>query len=110
MGFDLLITEFDVNDRDLPADVVVRDRAVADHARAYLDLMLSYPRLGDILAWGMSDLHSWLQNNTRRPDGLAKRPCPYDADFRPKPLRTVIAESLRGAVPHRPAERRRADA
>jgi len=98
MEFDLLITEFDVNDRDLPADAAVRDRAVADHARAYLDLMLSYDRLGDILAWGMTDRYSWLQNNTRREDGLAKRPCPYDADFRPKPLRAAIAESLRNAA------------
>jgi endo-1,4-beta-xylanase len=104
MGFDLLITEFDVNDRNHPADAAVRDRQVADHARAYLDLMLSYPRVGDILAWGMSDGYSWLQNNTRRPDGLAKRPCPYDADFRPKPLRAAIAQSLREAVPHRAAE------
>ena len=98
MGFDLLITEFDVNDRDLPADFAARDRAVADHAGAYLDLMLSYDRLGDILAWGMSDRYSWLQNITPRADGLAKRCCPYDADFRPKPLRAAIAASLRNAA------------
>ena len=34
MGYKLLITEFDVNDRGLPADIAVRDRAVADYARA----------------------------------------------------------------------------
>lgn len=97
MGYELVITELDVNDRDLPADVAVRDRLVADHARRYLDLMLSYPQLGHILAWGLCDRYSWLQGNTRRPDGLAKRCTPYDADFRPKPLRAAIAESLREA-------------
>jgi endo-1,4-beta-xylanase len=63
--------------------------------------MLSYNQLGDILVWGMSDRYSWLQRNTPRADGLAKRPCPYDADFQPKPLREAIAAALRGATPHR---------
>jgi endo-1,4-beta-xylanase len=101
MGYQLLITEFDVHDRGLPADIATRDRAVADYARGYLDLMLSYGQLGDILAWGMSDRYSWLQQRTPRPDGLPKRPCPYDAEFRPKPLREAIAGALRGAPPHR---------
>ena len=94
MGYGLLITEFDVHDRGLPADIALRDGAVAEHARAYLDLMLSYPQLGDILAWGMSDRYSWLQQRTPRADGLPKRPCPYDAEFRSKPLRTAIADAL----------------
>ena len=97
MGYALLITEFDVHDRGLPADIAVRDRAVADYARAYLDLMLSYHQLGDILVWGMCDRYSWLQNRTPRADGLPKRPCPYDSEFRPKPLRGAIADALNGA-------------
>ena len=97
MGYDLVITEFDVHDKGLPADIPSRDRAVADFARAYLDLMLSYDELGDILAWGMTDRYSWLQGRWPRPDRLPKRPCPYDADFRPKPLREAIAGALRGA-------------
>lgn len=101
MGYDLLITEFDVHDKGLPADIPTRDRAIAEHARAYLDLMLSYPQMGDILAWGMCDRYSWLQERWLRPDRLPKRPCPYDADFRPKPLREAIAGALRGATAHR---------
>ena len=69
-GLRLLITEFDVNDKGLPADIAVRDRIVADYARAYLDLMLSYPQLGDILAWGMVDRYSWLQGRSPRADAL----------------------------------------
>ena len=40
MGFKLVITEFDVNDRMAPTNAGVRDRMVADYGRAYLDLML----------------------------------------------------------------------
>jgi endo-1,4-beta-xylanase len=101
MGYGLIITEFDVNDRTINGDFAARDQAVADYGRAYLDLMLSYRQLGDILAWGMCDRYSWLQRNTPRADGLPKRPCPYDADFRPKRLRDAIAAALRGATPHR---------
>lgn len=103
MGYDLIITEFDVHDRGIAGDFAARDRAVADYARAWLDLMLSYPQLGDILAWGMCDRYSWLQQRPPRADGLPKRCCPYDADFRPKPLREAIAAALRGATSRHPA-------
>lgn len=104
MGYELVITEFDVHDKGLPADIYVRDRAVADYARAYLDLMLSYPQLGDVLVWGLSDRYSWLQNLWLRPDRLPKRPTPYDAEFRPKLLRSAIADALRNAAPRRRAK------
>jgi endo-1,4-beta-xylanase len=99
MGFDLVITEFDVNDRRLPADIAVRDAGVAAAARDYLDLTLSYPRLRDVLMWGMSDNISWLQtwHEAPRKDGVPMRPCPYDAQLRAKPLREAIAAALRAA-------------
>ena len=99
MGLDIVISEFDVHDRNLPADIPSRDRAVADLARRYLDLMLSYPQTKDVLAWGMADSHSWLQGNWPRADGVAKRPTPYDADFRAKPLRDAIADAFIAAPP-----------
>jgi endo-1,4-beta-xylanase len=98
MGYDLLITEFDVNDQALPADIEARDRSVADYAKAYFDVMLSYKQLKDILAWGMCDSYSWLQQfQPLRTDGQAKRPCPYDAQFAPKPLYNAIASAFKGA-------------
>ena len=100
MGYQLLITEFDVNDRGIQGDIAQRDRAVADYARAYLDLMLSYPQLGDVLAWGMTDDRSWLQERPPRADARPKRPCPYGGDYRPKPLRTAIAAAFAGARTH----------
>ena len=98
MGYDVLITEFDVNDQRLIADVQKRDRAVAQYARNYLDLMFTYPRLKDVLVWGMCDGASWLQHfDPLRVDGLPKRPCPYDSNFRPKPLRGAIAAAFEAA-------------
>jgi len=98
LNYDILITEFDVNDRNLPADIGTRDRAVADYAGAYLDVMFRYPRLKDVLVWGMCDSSSWLQHfKPLRADGQAKRPCPYDANFAPKPLRDTIAASFAAA-------------
>lgn len=94
MGYELVITEFDVNDKMAPDDVAVRDSMVADYAKAYLDIMLSYPQLRDILAWGMVDRYSWLTDFDPRADKSIKRGTPYDARFRPKPLRDAIAASF----------------
>lgn len=94
MGYRLLITEFDVKDKALPADIAVRDAKVADYARRYFDVMLDYGRhLDDILAWGMVDRFNWLNGfaPARRSDGLEVRGTPYDSDYRAKPLRNAIA-------------------
>ena len=97
LDLDLLITEFDVNDRRLPGDVAQRDAGVAALARDYLDVTLSYPRLRDFLLWGMADNVSWLQTwrEAPRTDGLPMRPTPFDAQLRAKPLRGAIADALR---------------
>jgi endo-1,4-beta-xylanase len=100
MGYKLVITEFDVNDRVAPGDIAIRDRMVADYAKAYLDVMLSYPQLGDILCWGMTDRYSWLGGFDPRADKLLKRGLPYDASFRAKPLRAAMAAAFAGASRH----------
>jgi len=100
MGLKLLVTEMDVNDKLLPGDIPSRDRAVADYARAFLDVMLSYPQLDTVLFWGLADQYSWLQGLTPRPDGLPKRCLPYGADYAPKLLRAAVATAL-GAAPSR---------
>ena len=97
MGYKLLITEFDVNDRKAPDDVAVRDRMVADYAKAYLDVMFDYPQLGDLLCWGMVDRYSWLTGFDPRPDRSIKRGTPYDMNFQPKPLRGAIAAAFDSA-------------
>lgn len=97
MGLDLVITEFDVNDRYLPAPIATRDADVAALGRAYLDMMLSYKQLRYVMAWGLVDKYSWLQETTARKDGLPKRSTPYDDNFQPKLLRNAIADAFRAA-------------
>lgn len=97
MKLDLLVTELDVNDRSFSGDPAKRDAEAAAYAKDYLDLTLSFRQMRDVLAWGMVDPFSWLNGRAPRADGLPRRPCPYDGDYRPKPLREAIAASLRGA-------------
>jgi len=97
MGYDLLITEFDVNDKDLPTDPPTRDTQVAAAARGYLDLMLSYEQLDQMLCWGMVDKFSWLQNFSKRADKTPQRATPYDDNYQPKALRDAIAAAFESA-------------
>lgn len=100
MGYRLLITEFDVKDKALPADIAVRDEKVADFARRYFDLMFDYaPRLDDMLAWGMVDRFNWLQGfePAKRADGLEVRGTPYDSQYRAKSLRSALATVMNAA-------------
>jgi endo-1,4-beta-xylanase len=98
MGYKLLITEFDVKDKALPGDIATRDAKVADYTRRYFDVMLDYSELGDVLAWGMVDRFSWLQGFAARDDGLEVRCCPYDSNYRPKPMRDAIAHCFAEAT------------
>jgi endo-1,4-beta-xylanase len=98
MGYRLVITEFDVNDRAAPRAIVTRDRMVADYAKAYLDVMLDYPQLRDVMCWGMCDRYSWLEGFDPRADKAPKRGTPYDAQFRAKPLRQAIGAALVAAA------------
>jgi endo-1,4-beta-xylanase len=94
MGYRLLITELDVNDKDMPGDIAARDAQVAAVARDYLDLMLSYRGLDQVLCWGLVDKYSWLQNFSPRADKAPQRPNPYDETYMRKPLWHAIAAAL----------------
>jgi endo-1,4-beta-xylanase len=102
MGFGLLITEFDINDKNAPSDIAERDRTVAQLGKTYFDIMLGYPQLRYVMVWGLVDKYSWLQEFIPRADGQPQRPAPYDDAFRPKLLRDAMAASL-AAAPMRPA-------
>ena len=97
MGYRLLITELDVSDKDLPAEVTTRDAEVAAVTRDYLDFMLSYRELDQVLCWGMVDSLSWLQNYAPRADKQPQRPNPYDKDYKAKPMREALAAAFAAA-------------
>jgi endo-1,4-beta-xylanase len=92
LGLKLYVTELDVCDRTLPADIAVRDQAAAAYAKAYLDIVLDEPATGTVICWGLSDRSSWMLRDPagQRPDGLAPRPSPFDAGLTAKPLRAAL--------------------
>jgi endo-1,4-beta-xylanase len=81
LGLQVLITEMDVNDR-ADGTIAVRDAAVAAAYRQYLEMMLAEPAVRAVLTWGITDRYTWLDSEGPRADGLAKRPLPFDADYR----------------------------
>lgn len=93
LGLGLVITEFDVDDRDLPASIAGRDQRIADVTRAYLNIAFAYPQLRDVLVWGLVHRYSWLQTFNPRTDGVSKRPVPFDDAYQP----TLMAEEIRRA-------------
>jgi endo-1,4-beta-xylanase len=99
MGYQLLITEFDVHDAPLPADIARRDAQVAALGRAFLDLTLSFREVTAVLCWGLADRYTWLQGRTPRTDGLPKRPTPFDDKLVIKPLFHAMAAAFRAAPP-----------
>jgi len=98
-GLKLYVTELDVCDRTLAADIAVRDGAVADLTRRYLDLVLDEPAVCTVMIWGLSDRASWMLRDPAayRPDGLTPRPLPYDSHLKAKPMRDAIAAAFRAA-------------
>lgn len=84
LGLKILITELDVVDTDLPADVATRDRIVASAYDNYLSVVLDEPAVIGVLTWGLSDRYTWLSKFSPRPDKAAVRPLPFDTAMKPK--------------------------
>jgi endo-1,4-beta-xylanase len=93
-GLDILITEVDVLDDDLPADNAIRDRAIADAYKRYLDVTLTEPAVKSVMTFGLSDRYTWLQEDYPREDGAPRRPLPFDEDLQPKPALDALSHAL----------------
>jgi endo-1,4-beta-xylanase len=98
-GVKILITEMDVLDDGLPAKIGVRDRAIADVMRRYLDVALDEPAVASVITFGLSDRYTWLQEDFPRDDGAPRRPLPFDEQLKPKPALEALNEGLEGAKP-----------
>lgn len=100
LGFDIHITELDVNDSTFPGDIAVRDRAVARMYRAYLDAVLKVTAVKVVETWQLSDATSWMNDpatQARMAIRSNPRPLPYDASFLRKPAWDAIAEAFDAA-------------
>ena len=81
----MMLTEMDVNDRDLPADIPTRDKAVGELYASYLKTTLANPNVLALLTWGITDRSTWLNHEGARKDGQSERCLPFDADLKPTP-------------------------
>lgn len=100
----ILISELDVNDKELPLPLAVRDAEVAALTKRFLDVTLDEPEVIGVVTWGLTDRQSWMLGRQQqrdpmftRTDGGIPRPLPLDASFKPKPMWHAIAAAFRGA-------------
>jgi endo-1,4-beta-xylanase len=98
LKLDVLITELDVVDYELPGKVSERDALVAKKAGEFLAAVCDVVRPKAILTWGLSDRYTWVPIYFKRPDGMPNRPLPLDADLKRKPLFDVIEQFRRKVV------------
>ncbi len=83
LGLEIFVTEMDVNDRDLPADTGIRDRAVAERYGQYLQTVLGPGSVSAVLTWGITDRRTWLNGEDARRDHLPERCLPFNAEGQP---------------------------
>jgi endo-1,4-beta-xylanase len=95
MGLKVLITEHDVDDSGGPSDIALRDRAVADASRRFLDVMLDNPATTAVLTWGLSDRFLDPPAWRDRLAGRYPRMLPLDRGYARKPMWRAIAEAFR---------------
>jgi endo-1,4-beta-xylanase len=94
LGYQLMITELDVNDVEIPGGAAERDVAMAQHVDEYLDIVFSVGRPLSVSTWGLTDRYTWLQQDYKRTDGQPLRPLPLDDEFNRKPMWSILAEYI----------------
>lgn len=103
LGLDILITEMDVLDDGLPADVAARDAAVAECYARYLENVLPNRDVKALMTFGLSDRYTWLQEDYPRDDGAERRPLPFaDDGLKAKPAYEALRHALAEAPRRRP--------
>jgi len=91
MGLRILVTEHDVDDSGGPSDVALRDRAVADTSRRFLDVMVDAGVVA-VLTWGLTDRFLQSPGWRARIGGYEPRMLPLDTGLQPTPMwRAMIA-------------------
>jgi endo-1,4-beta-xylanase len=108
LGLKLLITEHDVDDSGGPLDIAVRDRAVADASRRFLDAVLDSDATIAVLTWGLSDRFLDPPSWKAALKGYSPRMLPLDAAFAHKPMWAAMAASFAGAKDNHPLIRQSA--
>ncbi|WP_246191274.1 endo-1,4-beta-xylanase [Aureimonas leprariae] len=95
MGIALIVTELDVIDWKISGGPAGQDAAAAKSVGDLLEgVFAAGPPLA-VIAWGMTDRHSWVDDVMPHGDGTPSRPLPFDATGRPKHWFRLIEKRLR---------------
>jgi endo-1,4-beta-xylanase len=94
LSLQIFITELDVDDSQLSADITERDHIVGELYGDYLKNILQHRSVKAVLTWGLSDRGTWLNFFNRRADKLPQRPLPFDGDLKP----TAAFDAMRDAI------------
>jgi endo-1,4-beta-xylanase len=101
-GLDVFITELDVLDDGLKANIAQRDAGVAQVYSTFLSAALQEPAVKIVLTFGLSDRYTWLQEDFPRRDGAPRRPLPFDENLQPKPAYDAILQAFQNAPARTP--------
>ena len=102
LGFDIHLTELDVDDSAFPPAIPARDAAVAALYRDFLGAVLPVTAIKSLTLWQLADHTSWLHYAyaAKQSAGIATpRPLPFDAAFARKPAWAAIAAALKAMPP-----------
>lgn len=99
LEIEIIISELDVRDTDLPDDIGERDRLIASAYSEYLAVILEQPAVSTVVTWGLSDRDTWHNKAGRKNDA---RPLPFDRNLNRKPAWSAISNSFQNAPLHSP--------
>ena len=94
MGLKILVTEHDVDDSGGSSNIALRDSAVADASRRFLDVMLDCPATIAMLTWGLSDRFIDPPGWRDRLAGRYPRMLPLDSAYVRKPMWRAMAKAF----------------
>lgn len=101
LGYEIHITELDVNDSGVDGSIAERDAKVAKIYGAFLTAMLAVPAVRIVETWQLADATSWLRDPyvVKPKDGVRPdvRPLIYDDRFEKKPAWDAVARAFEAA-------------
>ena len=97
MGLEIIISELDVSDVELPQNIQARDRLIAEAYYEYLSVVLDEPAVKTVINWGLSDRYTWLSEFAPRKDGAEVRPLLRDRQYNKKPAWKAVARAIKEA-------------
>ena len=86
------ITELDIGfPKGSAGKLTAADYAKQGHLyRQFMDVFLEEPNMGEFVIWGLTDAHSWLDEQQGKTEGLL-----FDKQYKPKPAYDSVMASLK---------------